>query len=156
MIQMQSILEVADNSGAVKVPHSTTFDPVQVKQALGLGLSAWDRFSADLRRLSDRKLHRFEAMNFLVDVLGDPDLPLVEQPNQKALQQVFTLYSGEGKGSELSSASWTAWGLLNGVTEYVDRYRRARSTDYRLDSAWFGQGAAIKQRAYNAALALAA
>ena len=33
------------------------------------------------------------------------------------------------------------------VTEFVDHERRARSTDNRLDSAWFGKGAQIKQRA---------
>jgi hypothetical protein len=46
--------------------------------------------------------------------------------------------------------------LLNAVTEYVDHERRARSTEYRLDSAWFGQGAQIKQRALDTALQLVA
>lgn len=50
----------------------------------------------------------------------------------------------------------TAWGLLNAVTEYVDHERRARSPEYRLDSAWFGQGAVIKQRALDTALKLVA
>jgi hypothetical protein len=40
------------------------------------------------------------------------------------------------------------------VTEYVDHERRARSQDYRLDSAWFGQGATVKDRALRAALQL--
>lgn len=56
----------------------------------------------------------------------------------------------------MPSASGTAWGLLNAVTEYVDRERRARSIEYRMDSAWFGQGAIIKQRALSAALQLVA
>ena len=34
-------LAVGDSGGAVKVPHSTEFDPQQVKQTLGLGLSSW-------------------------------------------------------------------------------------------------------------------
>jgi hypothetical protein len=29
------------------------------------------------------------------------------------------------------------------MTEFVDHERRAMSTDHRLDSAWFGAGAAI-------------
>jgi hypothetical protein len=66
------------------------------------------------------------------------------------------LFSGEGKGSDMASASGTAWGLLNGITEFVDHSRRARSQDYRLDSAWFGQGALIKEKAYVEALKLAA
>lgn len=149
-------MAVGESKGAVRVPHSTSFDPKQVKQALGLGISAWDEFMGSMKQLTERKTNKFEAMNFLVEVLGDPSLPLQEQPNQKALQTVYALYSGEGKGSTMASASGTAWGLVNAVTDYVDHSRRARSEDYRLDSAWFGQGAQIKQKAFEKAVALAA
>jgi len=91
-------------------------------------------------------------MNYLVDVLGDRDLPLADQRNQNALQSVHALFSGAGKGSDLAAASGAVWGLLNGVTEYVDHDRRARSQDYRLDRAWFGQGAQLKARALDRAL----
>ena len=149
-------MAVGDSSGSVKVPHSTEFDPQQVKQALGLGLSSWEAFVEDMRQLADRKINKFEAMNYLINVLGDRSVPLNEQPNTKAIQNVYALYSGEGKGSDMASASSTAWGLLNGVTEYVDQHRRARSTDHRLDSAWFGPGAAMKEKAFHEAMKLAA
>ncbi|PYC19386.1 hypothetical protein DMO17_19485, partial [Aquipseudomonas alcaligenes] len=77
-------------------------------------------------------------------------------PNIRAMQKVESLFQGRGRGSSLESASGTAWGLLNAVTEYVDHERRARSNEYRMDSAWFGQGAQIKQRALDAALRLVA
>ena len=149
-------MAVDDSGGAVKVPHSTQFDPQQVKQALGLGLSNWETFVSDMRQLADRKINKFEAMNYLINVLGDSAVPLNEQPNTKAIQNVYTLFSGEGKGSDMASASGTAWGLLNGVTEYVDQHRRARSSDHRLDSAWFGPGAALKEKAFYEAMKLAA
>ena len=149
-------MAVGDSRGAVKVPHSTQFDPAQVKQALGLGMSHWDTFVNDMRRLAERKVNKFEAMSYLINVLGDSAVPLNDQPNTKAIQNVYTLFSGEGKGSDLASASGTAWGLLNGVTEYVDQHRRARSADHRLDSAWFGPGAVIKEKALHEAMKLAA
>jgi len=149
-------MAVGDSSGAVKVPHSRKFDPQLVKQELGIGLSSWERFVANMRRLAERPIHKFQAMNLIVNVLGDPELPLADQPNQKALQNVYALYSGQGMGADLSSANGTAWGLLNAVTQFVDHERRARNQDYRLDSAWFGQGAAIKGKAYQEALKLAA
>ena len=149
-------LAVSDAVGAVKVQHSTLFDPAKVKQALGLGLSAWDRFKADIDKLAARPVHKFEAMNYLVEVLGDPSVPLAEQPNQKALNSVHALFSGGAKGADMASASGTAWGLLNAVTEHVDRHRRARSNDHRLDSAWFGQGASIKAKAFGEAMKLTA
>lgn len=149
-------LAIGDSSGAVKVPHSRKFDPQLVKQELGLGLSAWDQFVADMKKLAERPVHKFEAMNFIVNVLGDPDVALADQPNQNALQNVYNLYSGKGMGADMASANGTAWGLVNAVTEYVDHSRRARSQDHRLDSAWFGQGASIKAKAYQEAMKLAA
>lgn len=149
-------IAVGDRKGSIKVPHSTTFDASAVKHELGLGLSSWDTFRVSIDKLSDRNLNKFEAMNYLVEVLGDPALPLNDQPNQKALQSVYNLYSGAGKGSTLLSANGTAWGLLNGVTEYVDHNRRAMSQDHRLDSAWFGVGAAIKAKAFEEAMKIAA
>lgn len=149
-------MAVGDSKGAIRVPHSTTFDPVAVKRSLGLGMTSWDTFMTSIKEMSQRPVNKFEVMSYLVNVLGDPDVPLQDQPNQKAIKSVYDLYSGSGKGSQLQAANGTVWGLLNGVTEYVDHERRARSQDYRLDSAWFGQGAQIKQKAYDRALLLAA
>jgi hypothetical protein len=76
--------------------------------------------------------------------------------NERALKKVQAMYEGHGRGAELAAANGTAWGLLCAVTEYVDHEKRARSDEYRLDSAWFGQGALLKQRALDEALVLVA
>ncbi len=146
-------------SRAIKVPHNTRFDPKVVKKQLGIAVSQWDDFMYRMRHLAERKVQWHEAMGFFMNVMCEvsPTGQLPEQlPNERALRKVQELYEGRGRGSQLESARGTAWGLLNAVTEYVDHERRARSTEYRLDSAWFGQGAQIKQRALDAALQLAA
>jgi hypothetical protein len=84
--------------------------------------------------------------------LDDPS----KLPNVRALNRVQKLYHGEGRGSRLCTAQGTAWGLLNAITEYVDHEKRARSNDYRMDSAWFGQGASLKDKALASAMALVA
>lgn len=76
--------------------------------------------------------------------------------NERAIKVVGQLYVGRGKGADLPSASGTAWGLLNSISEYVDHHRRARSDDHRLDAAWFGAGATLKQRAWDEAMKLVA
>lgn len=149
-------MATGDSSGAIKVPHSTKFDADKVKDQLGLGVSTWQRFIGDMRRLSERPVHAFEARRFLVEVLGDPELAFHSQPNLKVLNHVFDLYAGQGMGSMLASANDTAWGLVNAVSQFVDHDRRARTPDNRLDSAWFGIGAGIKQKALDEALKLAA
>jgi hypothetical protein len=112
-----------------------------------------------MRTLAERKVKSHEAMNYFLRVLcespsvnGEP----VALSNERALKKVQSLYEGQGHGADLESAKGTAWGLLNAVTEYVDHEKRARSTESRMDSAWFGQGATIKHKALEAALKLAA
>ena len=148
-----------DTSRAIRVPHSTRFDAQAVKKQLGVAVSQWDEFMYRMRMLAERKVQWHEAMGFFMNVLCDvsPKSKLPEVlPNERALRNVQSLYEGRGRGATLESAQGTAWGLLNAVTEYVDHERRARSNEYRMDSAWFGQGAQIKQRALEAALQLAA
>ncbi|WP_119313217.1 DUF932 domain-containing protein [Aquitalea magnusonii] len=148
-------MAVKDRTGAVKVPHSTVFDPQSVKDALGLGLSAWDRFIGNIKQLSQRSVSPEEACQFFREVLDEPLAEGTEDAvTSKALQQVSALYSGGGMGSMLAGTRGTAWGLVNAMTEYVDHRRRARSQDYRLDSSWFGQGAQLKGKALEHALAL--
>ncbi|CAI8989457.1 DUF932 domain-containing protein [Pseudomonas sp. IT-P253] len=144
---------------AIKVPHSMRFDSQAVKKQLGIAVSQWDEFMYRMRTLSERKVQWTEAMSFFMEVLCDTSahdpIPNV-LPNKRAMEKVQSLYEGKGRGSEMESARGTAWGLLNAVTEYVDHERRARSHEYRMDSAWFGQGAVVKQKALNAALQLVA
>lgn len=146
-------------SRAIKVPHSTRFDSQSVKKQLGIAVSQWDEFMNRMHMLSERRVQWPEAMSFFLSVLCDTpaNSPIPEVlPNERALREVQSLYEGQGRGSTMQSAKGTAWGLLNAVTEYVDHERRARSGEYRMDSAWFGQGAVIKQRALDTAVRLAA
>lgn len=146
-------------SQAIKVPHSTRFDPQAVKQQLGIAVSQWDGFMYRIKTLAERKVKSHEAMNYFLRVMCDVQPGVIDPvglANERALKRVQALYDGQGKGAELEAAKGTAWGLLNAVTEYVDHERRARSTEYRMDSAWFGQGAVLKQRALDTALQLVA
>ncbi|MGO4575018.1 DUF932 domain-containing protein [Cupriavidus sp. 2TAF22] len=151
-----------DGTGAVKVQHRSQFNAHAVKQQLGIAVSSWDGFMARMKALSERKVRPETARAYFHRVLGVLPLPLTTgktaaaQTNERALKVVQGLYDGEGLGADLASASGTAWGMLNAITQYADHERRARSTDHRLDSAWFGAGANLKQRAWEEALKLVA
>lgn len=142
-----------DGAAAVKVPHSTTFDPNSVKQQLGLSSASWSDFIYQMRKLSERKVKSNEAKAFVLSLLTDPAAKFT---NERAVKKILELYDGHGRGADLASSKGTAFGLLNAVTEFVDHARRARSTDYRLDSAWFGAGANLKNGALDQVIALVA
>ena len=143
---------LANGTGAVKVPHSTSFDPQAVKKQLGISVSSWDAFMYQMKTLSESKVKSHEAMNYFLRVFTDPATTATGLSNERAMKKVQELYEGQGKGAELASSRATAFGLLNAVTEYVDHERRARSTDHRLESAWFGQGATLKRKALEQAV----
>ncbi len=168
----------SSSAGVVKVPHSTKFDADKVKQQLGISVRAWEEHMYEMKQLSQRKVTQGEAAAYFDSVFNNTSLSIADQedniiqfyrnvanqaspsvnktePNARAMNKVMDMFNGQGRGAELSSAKDTAYGLLCSITEFVDHERRAMSTDHRLDSAWFGAGAALKQRGLEHALKLA-
>ncbi|MHA3091012.1 DUF932 domain-containing protein [Acinetobacter brisouii] len=174
----------SSSAGVVKVPHSTKFDAEKVKQQLGISVRAWDEHMYEMKQLSQRKVSQAEAAAYFDAVFNNTSLSIADQddsiiqfyrnvasqtqsnatskaenktePNGRALSKVMSMFNGQGRGAELSSAKDTAYGLLCSITEFADHERRAMSQDHRLDSAWFGAGAALKQRGLEQALHLIA
>lgn len=174
----------SSSAGVVKVPHSTKFDAEKIKQQLGISVRAWDEHMYEMKQLSQRKVSQTEAAAYFDAVFNNTSLSIADQddsiiqfyrnvatqaqshptvkadnktePNGRALSKVMTMFNGQGRGAELSSAKDTAYGLLCAMTEFADHERRAMSQDHRLDSAWFGAGAALKQRGLEQALRLVA
>ncbi|PLC05106.1 hypothetical protein CY658_15010 [Variovorax sp. RO1] len=154
-----------NTSNVIRVPHNTCFDADAVKRQLGIAIGQWDDFMYRMKVLSERKVKGKEVDAYIQRVLYGPiesnGLATAQTGTQSiprawAARKVLELYEGKGRGAELAAARGTTWGLLSAMTEFVDHERRARNREYRLDSAWFGQGAALKQRALAHALELAA
>jgi len=151
---------LAKGTGAVKVPHRSQFDAQAVKRQLGIAVASWDDFMMQMKAMSECRVNAQTTEAFLQRVLTYPAATTTDRGatviNDRAVKSVQELFAGRGKGSNLISAAGTAWGLVNSVTEFIDHHRRARSVDHRLDAAWFGQGAALKQKAWNEAMKLVA
>ncbi len=160
-------ISLADKSGSVvKVPHSTVFDAAKVKNQLGISINQWNEHMYQMKQLTERRVTQAEATNYLNRLFNDVDDTLImfptnkktqkAVPNAKAMNQILSKFNGQGRGSDLDSARDTAYGLLCAVTEFTDHERRAMSTDHRLDSAWFGTGANLKQKGLEEAMRLIA
>jgi len=168
----------SSSAGVVKVPHSTKFDADKVKQQLGISVRAWDEHMYEMKQLSQRKVTQGEAAAYFDAVFNNTSMSAADQEeniiqfyrniatatkaenktesNGRAMSKVMTMFNGQGRGAELSSAKDTAYGLLCSITEFADHERRAMSQDHRLDSAWFGAGAGLKQRGLEQALRMLA
>ena len=131
---------------AVRVLHSERFDADRVRQDLGIVAGAWDRFLIQSRQLAGQSLSTEEADQFVRELLEPYKTPGVPVEQSRAYRRVLELFNGRGIGSDIPGVMGTRWGMLNAVTELVD-HERGCSDNTRIESAWFGTGANLKNRA---------
>lgn len=156
---------------AVRVKHNTMFDTKSVQRELGMVdfEGSWSDFIETMRKLQQVPIGRHEATEFFSNLLRPPKDRKVEQEDLHA-DSFSALLGGRVKAgayapavekgsdrairglAELETSYYrapgacpgTAYGVLQGVTHYLDHERGSDSN--RLSSAWFGQGAALKDQ----------
>lgn len=150
-----NIARSQNSPGSLSISHSSRFDAVAVKEQLGIYKSNWSEFQDLSKELSKYKMADEDALEFLAKILMRSKKDLEQTMETRTVKNVFELYKGKGKGADLVSASNTAWGLLNSVTEFFDHHRGSNPNS-RLVNSWFKNGARLKQKAWEEAVQLVA
>lgn len=145
----------------VKISHRTKFDAKSVKSELGIeqAKTLFEQTIADMRKLTAIRIEP-KLVVLATAELFSPGFAQLDDAKardkilrSKPVETVGKLaLDGTAIGSDMVGAAGTAYGWLNAVTQYVDHAGRARSVDGRLDSAWFGVGADLKERAFAMAM----
>lgn len=153
----------------VQVSHRSVFDPQAVARSLGLVSGSFKSFMARAREMAETPVNMEQALFVLRDVFGAPaakSAPKVQtawlsdslsdldagaddegdEKEARAVGRVLELFKGAGIGARLPGRVDTSWGLFNAVTQFVD-HEMGRTPDTRMDSAWFGRGEVMKERA---------
>lgn len=137
---------LSDNTAAVRVLHSERFDAEAVRLELGIVANNWERFLIQSRKLAGETMGADAADSFVAELLKPYHTGKIDITASKAYKRIMHLFNGAAIGSDIGGVTGTRWGMLNAVTELID-HERGRSDNTRLESAWFGTGAAIKTRA---------
>jgi phage/plasmid-like protein (TIGR03299 family) len=154
-------LQMAREKGAkVRITHKTEFDAAAVKKELGVETAgeAFESAMSDLRKLAEKPVSAPVAM-MQTARLFDPNAldlgkkELIKLLDSKPVARINELaLTGKGLiGKEITEPG-TQWTWLNAVTQYFDHEARARSKDNRLNSAWFGKGSDLKEKAFELAM----
>lgn len=140
----------------IKVDHSRKFDPEPIKEQLGLIDQAWSRFMEQVNPMAKHRLEGASVQKFFESLfLSDKDLEEGKRPSNaryNEINQITSLFHS-AQGQQIDTAKNTLWGAINAVTDYVDHVRSSKAVE-RIDSAWFGTGAALKEKAWERAMAL--
>lgn len=169
----------AGNDAAVRTTHRAKFSAAATKKALGIVdfAGSWQQYAEQLRALASMPIDQAEATAIFSDLLRPatdraPDRQHIGADSLDALLQggvrtgrhvVQTDKARAIRGLADLEHSYlhapgavpgTAYGVLQAVTHYVDHARGA-DQDKRQVSAQFGQGADLKQTAFERLLARA-
>lgn len=131
---------------AVRVLHSERFDPDAVRMQLGIVAGAWESFLIQSRQLAGVPMDTLQADEFLAELLTPYHTSAKPLQDSKAYRRALELFHGQAIGADLPGVAGTRWAMLNAITQLVD-HERGRSNNTRMESAWFGAGAALKARA---------
>lgn len=131
----------------------------EAREVLGLARRYYDDLEARLDVLAAHHPTAAQLARYFESLYPDPDGGSNARARnvRDALHDLFE----RGMGQEITAIRHSTWAALNAVTEYVDHHRMSRGGDghergsNRLESAWFGSGSRLKQRAYRLALDMA-
>lgn len=134
---------------SVRVLHSERFDADAVRLQLGIVANQFERFMVQSRQLAGIQMSFTDADLFVRELLKPYHTSKINLNETRAYKRVIELWQDRAIGSDIlraSQANGSRWAMLNAVTQLVD-HERGRSDNTRLESAWFGTGAALKNRA---------
>lgn len=150
----QNTLTLALGSGSCwRVVHHQDIQQ-KLKQAhemLGLIKTQFNDLEASFQNMARVKMDTNRLKEYLAQVYPDS-----KEPNRIELIQRDRDWSeyffDQGKGNRMPGVSGSLWAAFNGVTEWLDHRKSRQNEGQRLNSVWFGEGAKIKNRAYEVAL----
>ncbi len=144
--QNQLIRAIRHATTNIQLKHTSTVnnrlrDATMVFQ---VSMQAAEEFEAKAKFLTQKLVDRQMVEKFLNEISWIPAAP-DSGTSRTAIEALF--HNGRGNRGQ------NAWELYNAAVEYVD-HERSKDPEKALDSAMFGAGALLKERAFQAALAV--
>jgi phage/plasmid-like protein (TIGR03299 family) len=121
-----------------RVTHKKIFDPAQVKLDLGIIDKKWKVMMDNLKGLANIKMNAKQTMDFFQEMYFDKNKLVHNQlPSVQRMVAKISDLAVTGSGSELSRG--TAWGALNGATEYFTHGTGRRDQSNQFWESYHGQ-----------------
>ena len=148
-----SLNESSRNS--VKINHRSVFDADAVKTTMGIAHEKFAQYKEMAEFLSTKKFSVENLISYYNDVFpfthkANEQITKVEDLSKNAKEAMALLETQPG--AEFGAGTW--WQALNSVT-YLTDHVMGRSSDARMESAWFGVNQTRKMKAVNKAVAYA-
>lgn len=158
VVCMNTLSLALDNSSisnCVRISHTSgmTDRLAVVQQVITQSAKTFDNGLAQYRAIAAKPLTTpLQLEDYCYRALDVDYAELVKGKKEPLAVDKIKRHYAIGAGSNIPGVTGTYWGAYNAVTEYID-HTYGRNSDNRTNSALFGVGATIKQRALDVALA---
>jgi phage/plasmid-like protein (TIGR03299 family) len=151
-----SMAHGSDDSKLIRIKHTKDVQAnlANIREIMDLANQEFEATAEQYRLLARTSVSQADLMKDVRRVLGVEDESNLNTRTSNTIAEVVGLCES-GRGNSLSSVSGSYWTAYNGVAEWLG-YNRGRSQGSRLNSLWFGDGAALNNHALEVALDLAA
>jgi phage/plasmid-like protein (TIGR03299 family) len=144
-----------DTKNGVKMNHRSVFDADAVKRTMGLAHEKFAKYKEMAEFLSSKRFSVDSLIQYYNEVFPythkASDAPTKVEDLSKNAREAFAVLETQ-PGAEYGAGTW--WQAFNSVTFLTD-HQMGRSTDTRMQSAWFGQNQTRKLKAANLAVKMA-
>lgn len=133
-----------------KISHRTLFNPVAVKDMLGVATDKLEKYKDMAQYLGSKKAKEEDIVEYFTRIF-----PVTGSKNKKEVSKNATLAMDilhTQPGHEYAEGTW--WQNFNAVT-YMTDHLMGRSADSRLSSAWYGSNKNLKTKALELAVEMA-
>lgn len=129
--------------------HSSDFDSANMQQRLKVINKDWAEFETQLHLMAATDVSENQALLYFARTFNrveeEDAVDYKALAEDRSLQRVLMTYK-HGVGQDGSVG--TVYGLLNGVTRYLDHDKGARSSASAVENNWLGAGRKTKERAF--------
>jgi phage/plasmid-like protein (TIGR03299 family) len=150
-----SMAHGSDASKLIRIKHTrdVLVNLANVREVMDLANQEFEATAEQYRRLARRSINQADLKKYVWRVLGVEDDSKPSTRTRNTIAEVVGLCES-GRGNTLPSVSGSYWTAYNGVAEWLG-HNRGRSQGSRLNSLWFGDGAALNKYALEVALDMA-
>ena len=140
---------------ALRIPHTHDMRErlAQADRLMGIVEKTYTELNDVYQAMTRVQMSGHALRDYFVAVFPSPVDPENESGRARAATQRrdAVRHFEQGRGTALAGVPGTLWAVYNAVTEYVDHRPTKSTPTRRLASVWFGEGARIKVRAFDAA-----
>lgn len=150
-----SMSHASDASKLIRIKHTRDVleNMANVRAVMDLANQQFEATAEQYRLLARKSINQADLRKYVLRVLKVED-DLEASTRMKNIVEGIVRLAETGRGNDLPSIRGTYWSAYNGVSEYLT-HERGRSVDNRMNSLWFGDGAATNKHALEVAVAMA-